>query len=250
MRRGVIALFCSRSCSVVLASRLLRCSSSCALSSACSVFSITCWLLRSESCPGVWPLSWLRISCRRCEAAYMVLCTRSGWVCSDTSWLLWWRGSPARFAARRAFDTAGFPAGAATAATARARRVVRRPLQRIQFGGDLIELRRRLLHLLFKLCGVLPVALDGVQQLQRGLNPVGRAFRPASGLFVQRFQLALHFAALRQIAIQRRLSRQTARKNQEKKGRSGDAPPACADKRERRQRRQSQPAMHDLASDR
>ena len=46
-------------------------------------------------------------------------------------------------------------------------RVVRRPLQRIQFGGDLIELRRRLLHLLFKLCGVLPVALDGVQQLQR-----------------------------------------------------------------------------------
>ena len=46
-------------------------------------------------------------------------------------------------------------------------RVVRRPLQRIQFGGDLVELRRRLLHLLFKLCGVLPVALDGVQQLQR-----------------------------------------------------------------------------------
>ncbi|HGM5101763.1 TPA: hypothetical protein ACKP2D_004962, partial [Serratia marcescens] len=32
--------------------------------------------------------------------------------------------------------------------------------------------------------------------------------------------------------------------------RGGDAPPACADKRARRQRGQSQPAMHDLASDR
>lgn len=47
------------------------------------------------------------------------------------------------------------------------RRIVHRLLQRIQFGSDLIELRRRLLHLLFKLRGVLPVALEGVQQLQR-----------------------------------------------------------------------------------